>query len=78
MRLAPPVRTTARNPVLDAALAQKRAADELSKRAAHEACIRLAVEAQRDAAPDDPLRLAPWNDEWRDWDDGEDFAEGEV
>ena len=27
MRLAPPLRTTARNPVLDAALEQKRAAD---------------------------------------------------
>jgi len=40
MRLAPPVRTTARNPVLDAALAQKRAADE--------ACLQLAVDAMHD------------------------------
>ena len=40
MRLAPPVRTTARNPVLDAALASKRAADE--------ACLQLAVDAMHD------------------------------
>jgi len=40
MRLAPPVRTTARTPVLDAALAQRRAADE--------ACLQLAVDAMHD------------------------------
>lgn len=45
MRLAPPVRTTARNPVLDAALAQKRAADR--------AAVALCVEAmQPQPAPD--------------------------
>ena len=40
MRLAPPVRTTARNPVLDATVASKRAADE--------ACLQLAVDAMHD------------------------------
>jgi len=41
MRPGPgPVRTTARNPALDAALAQRRAADE--------ACLQLAVDAMRD------------------------------
>ncbi len=40
MRLAPPLRTTARNPVLDAAVASKRAADE--------ACFQLAVDAMHD------------------------------
>ena len=43
MRLAPPVRTTARNPVLDAALAQQRAADA--------AAVALCVEAMQ-PAPD--------------------------
>ena len=47
MRLAPPLRTTARTPVLDAALAQKRAADE--------ACLQLAVDAMHDG---DELRDA--------------------
>ena len=41
MRPGPgPLRTTARNPVLDAALAQRRAADE--------ACLQLAVDAMHD------------------------------
>ena len=40
MRLAPPLRTTARNPVIDAALAQRRATDE--------ACLQLAVDAMHD------------------------------
>lgn len=45
MRLAPPLRATARNPVLDAALAQKRAADE--------ACLQLAVDAMHDGDGDE-------------------------
>lgn len=40
MRLAPPVRTTARNPVLDEVLSQRRAVDE--------ACLQLAVDAMHD------------------------------
>ena len=40
MRLAPPVRTTARNPMLDEVLSQRRAVDE--------ACIQLAVDAMHD------------------------------
>ena len=46
MRLAPPVRTTARNPDLDAALASKRAADE--------SAVALAVEAMREQQPAAP------------------------
>lgn len=43
MRLAPPVRTRARNPVLDTALAQQRAADT--------AAVALCVDAMQ-PAPD--------------------------